>query len=69
MDFNNNIDYLPVICISIRESIPDQIKIDKEYIVDRLSIYLDMDGDAYGMVYDSSMKRIGNMKLSHFRCK
>ena len=69
MDFNNNIDYLPVVCISVRESIPDQIKIDGEYIIDRLSIYLYMDGDSYGIVYDSSMNRIGNMKLSHFRCK
>lgn len=69
MDLSNNIDYLPVICISIRESIPDQLKINDEYIIDRLSIYLDIDGDAYGMVYNSSMKRIGNMKLSHFRCK
>lgn len=69
MNFNINIAYLPVVCISIRESIPDQIKINEEYIIDRLSIYLDSDGDAYGIVYNSSMKRIGNMKLSHFRCK
>lgn len=69
MDCNINIAYLPVVCISVRESIPDQIKIDEEYIIDRLSVYLDMDGDSYGMVYDLSMNRIGNMKLSHFRCK
>ncbi|WP_395546770.1 MULTISPECIES: hypothetical protein [unclassified Lacrimispora] len=63
------ISYLPVICISIRESVPDQIKVDHEYMIDRLSIWIDREGDSYGTVYDAKNRRVGEMMLSHFRCK
>ena len=63
------IAYLPVVCITIRESRPDQIKVDNEYMIDRLSIWIDRDGDSYGTVYDLNNNRVGEMMLSHFRCR
>ena len=63
------IAYLPVICISIRDSVPDQIKVDNEYRIDRLSIWIDSEGDSYGTVYDTKNSRVGEMMLSHFRCR
>lgn len=63
------IAYLSVICISIRGSVPDQIKVDNEYMIDRLSIWIDREGDSYGTVYDAKNRRVGEMMLSHFRCK
>ena len=65
---NNIINYLPVICRSIRESNPDQITIGTQYVVDRFSIWIDGDGDTYGVIYDLKGRRIGEMLLSHFRC-
>jgi len=61
-----DIAMLPVRCISIRESMPTQIKVGKRYAIDRLSIYIDTDGDAYGVVYDNKRNRIGEMMLKHF---
>lgn len=63
-----NIAMLPVQCISIRESIPTQITIGQEYVIDRLTIWIDADGDAYGTVYDNAGNRVGDMLLKHFRC-
>lgn len=62
------ISKLPVICRSIRESNPSQITVDKPYVIDRHSIWIDRDGDSYGTVYDLQGNRIGQMLLSHFRC-
>ena len=62
-----NIAFLPVICISIRESKPEQVKVGECYYIDRLTICFDRDGDAYGEVYDAMNNRVGNMLLSHFR--
>lgn len=69
-EFNCNfleISKMPVICRSIRESNLNQIVIDRLYIIDRDSIWIDKDGDAYGTVYDQDGNRIGIMLLSHFR--
>lgn len=66
---NIDIAYLPVICISERASVPDQIKVGSTYIIDRLSIWIDQDGNAYGMVYDAYKNPIAQLKLSHFRCR
>lgn len=63
-----NIAMLPVRCISIRESNPTQITVGHGYIVDRLSIWMDADGDAYGVIYDCKGNRLGNMLLKHFSC-
>lgn len=63
-----NIAMLPVRCISIRESVPTQITVGQEYVIDRLTIWIDTDGDAYGTVYDKSGNRVGDMLLKHFHC-
>ena len=63
-----NIAMLPVRCISIRESIPTQITVDQEYVIDRLTIWIDADGDAYGTVYGNAGNRVGDMLLKHFCC-
>lgn len=65
---NTNIAYLPVVCISERATRPEQIKVGSAYMIDRLSIWIDPDGDAYGVVYDVYKNRVGQLKLSHFRC-
>lgn len=59
---------LLVICRSIRKSNPNQIVVGRLYIIDKLSIYIDSDGDAYGTVYDQDENVVGQMLLSHFRC-
>lgn len=61
-----NVAFIPVRCISTRDSKPDQIEVGRAYIIDRLSIWLDADGDAYGVVYDIARNRVGQMLLSHF---
>ena len=63
----DNISMLHVICRSIRESNPNQIVIGGQYMIDRLSILIDEDGDAYGTVYDQNGNRVGNLLLSHFK--
>lgn len=57
---------MPVICISVRTSMPNQISIGKYYMIDQSSIWIDGDGDAYGDVYENGSK-IGQMLLSHFK--
>ena len=55
-------------CISERETMPGQITVGEKYWIDRDSIFIDQDGDAYGTVYSTSeSKRIGVLKLSHFK--
>ena len=63
----NNTAYLPVICISERKSMPGQITVGEYYMLDRLSVFIDGDGDAFGVFYDASNNRVGNLLLSHFR--
>lgn len=62
-----NVPFLPVICISVREKRPEQIKIGYPYLIDKTSIWLDVEGDAYGDVYDTQRNRVGHMLLSHFK--
>lgn len=57
---------LPVHCISIRESNPTQIVEGQRYMVDRLTIWTDADGDAYGVVYDNDGNNLGQILLKHF---
>lgn len=63
-----NIAMLDVRCISERETNPAQIKIGEMYVIDRCTIWIDCDGDAYGTVYDKTGKRVGELLLSHFSC-
>lgn len=62
----SNVPFMAVRCISIRENHPDQIQIGHAYLIDKTSIWLDADGDAYGVVYDAKRNRVGQMLLSHF---
>ena len=55
-----------VVCISTRDSRPNQITEGETYILDLDSFYLDNDGDAYGNIYTSNMIPVGNMMLRHF---
>jgi len=57
---------MKVICISNRLSFLQQIKKGDFYFIDRSSIWIDAEGDAYGKVYDLNEKLIGQMLLSHF---
>lgn len=64
---------MKVICIS--EKTGSFIKNDKLccikkgdfYYISRESIWIDCDGDAYGEVYSTNNKYIGQMRLSHFQ--
>ena len=58
---------IKVKCISERTGVVTQLKIGKKYMIDKNSIWIDCDGDSYGTVYDMFSRRIGVMKLSHFK--
>lgn len=55
-------------CISIRESIPDQIQYGKKYWIDPLSKWKDIDGTEYAQVYTSEDKEsyVGTLRTDHF---
>lgn len=54
-------------CISIRESMPDQIKVGTKYKLDPATIEGDSDGDWYGTIYDMNVCKIGQLMLKHFK--
>lgn len=60
-----NINYMNVKCISSRDN-TNQIVVGNLYVLDRATIYIDSDGDAFGVIYDKNMNRIGNLLLKHF---
>lgn len=62
----DNIAFLPVVCISERMSMANQIQVGSKYFLDRMTIWIDSDGDSYGIVYDDYGNRVGQLKLSHF---
>ena len=55
-----------VICISIRESMPEQITEGQQYKIDTSMAYGDRDGDWYAPVYTMDGSRIGDLNLKHF---
>ena len=57
---------MDVVCIEKRESNINQIIEGDYYYIDRNSIWIDSDGDAYGEVYNDRGEDIGQLKLSHF---
>lgn len=61
-----NVPYMEVWCISERDDVPNMIKVGNPYLIDRSSIWIDSDGDAFGDVYEQTGRRIGQMLLSHF---
>lgn len=58
-------NYMKVACINERPGYK-QIQKGDQYLLDRSSIWIDSDGDAYGMVYDLNHNYVGQLKLSHF---
>ena len=64
---------MKVICISerkgkyIKNGKLSCIKKGEFYHIDRESIWIDCDGDAYGEVYSTNNDYIGQMLLSHFQ--
>ena len=56
-----------VICISIRESMPEQIKVGEKYKIDLEAAYGDHEGDWFVPVYNLNDEKISDLKLSHFR--
>ena len=52
-------------CISIRPLFPEQIKIGKEYRIDKNSIF-ESKGTTYVAVYDGD-KYVGILNLNHFK--
>ena len=56
---------IKVECISIRELFPEQIKIGKEYRIDKNSIF-ECNGVTYGTVYSGNYK-VGILNLNHFK--
>lgn len=61
-----DIPFMEVWCISVRDDVPNMITPGDPYLIDRSSIWLDSDGDAYGDVYEQTGRRVGQMRLSHF---
>lgn len=58
-------NYMRVICINERPGYK-QVQKGEQYLLDRSSIWIDSDGDSYGMVYDLNHNYVGQLKLSHF---
>ena len=65
MDINKL--YMNVSCISVRNSLENQVSVGNSYILDRSTIWIDSDGDVYGVIYTPDMKRVGQMLLKHFK--
>lgn len=59
-------NYMRVACINERPGYK-QIQKGDQYLLDRSSIWIDSDGDAYGMFYNLQLFYVGQLKLSHFR--
>lgn len=57
---------IPVECRSIRRDFPEQTKIGNEYKLNRMSLFIDSDGDAFADIYDQQYMPIGTMNVKHF---
>lgn len=66
MEFTHNIVAMKVKCVSERPGMPEQIREGNDYLIDRMSIWIDGDGVAYGVVYDMQYRRVGQLRLNHF---
>lgn len=58
---------MPVICLD-SGLYPTRGKKGEKYFIDRLSIYIDQDGDAYGALYEDNEAKIpmANVALKRF---
>ena len=50
-------------CIAIRETVHDQLIVDKEYLIDTDTLYGDQDGDWYVKTFDMDKNLIGSMNI------
>lgn len=57
---------ITVECISIRDSVPEIIKVGNKYKIDTDTLYIDEDGDAFVEVYENHTK-VGRFSLKHFK--
>lgn len=67
MSNNKTISLMPVICLDSGK-FPSQGKKGKKYFIDRMSIYMDSDGDAYGFLYGGNKAKnpMANVSLHRF---
>lgn len=56
-----------VTCITSRDSTDSSLIVGEDYFFDRLSIFIDCNGDAFGIIHDSGMQSIGVYKLNRFK--
>ena len=56
-----------VVCISIREHLPAQIKVGQKYKIDLRAAYGDSEGSWFAPVYIMDGEKIANMNLCHFK--
>lgn len=58
-------DFMPVICIKSGKYY-NHGEEGKKYFIDRTSIYIDNDGDAYGILYNETKDPLANICLKRF---
>lgn len=58
--------FIPVKCVSVRGTFPDQIVLGERYRIDKGSLYIDNDGDAFANIYGFDYKFICCMNINHF---
>lgn len=58
--------FIPVKCVSVRNSFPGQLIVGEKYRIDKGSLYIDCDGDVFVNVYGFDYKFIALMNINHF---
>lgn len=61
--------FMLVECIHVSEVFKGRVSVGSQYFIDRYSIYVDHDGDAFGVVYrvEGAVQPIGTMYLNRFK--
>lgn len=67
MNNDKAVSLMPVICLDSGK-FPNQGKKGEKYFIDRMSIYMDYDGDAYGFLYEDNKAEnpMANVSLHRF---
>lgn len=58
--------FIPVKCVSVRNSFPGQLIVGEKYRIDKGSLHIDYDGDVFVDVYGFDFKFIAHMNMNHF---
>lgn len=58
--------FIPVECVSVRNSFPGQLIVGEKYRIDKGSLHIDCDGDVFVDVYGFDFKFIAHMNMNHF---